>query len=388
MSATNNVASIELLMPLNCGDVDSQVSTSDLIKISQELECKLTVRAIGSDAAIYRLKLINAGASRAQKWNLYCFHTNHAVGFYQKSSLSKADVHGIELSPVSEYTQDAKDSLTNKLAFKVCDKLNSRPGALIDAVNSKNAIAVSEEIKRGVNVNYSDDGKSILLLAVEQGNAEIVQMLLNAGARLSNPKAILMAAVKSDNVPLVEMLFNSVSSVPELRVLVKLAVSKNNIDIVNVLLSKGFKVTDASALLSKAIKNNNIKLVSLILTSVDSIDSVDKIYSFLDSAVTKGNVDLVSVLVSKFAPNSLQSREAKALLYRAVEYGNSAIVELIASKCSRGLLNQNIDNGDLCEYYGRVYTTLLGWAATRKMFEVCMALLNSGADINKPFLWC
>lgn len=96
----------------------------------------------------------------------------------------------------------------------------------------------------GADINVVDiEERSVLTVAVRQGNEEVIRYLVKAGARVNHeePGGVtpLRLAVWANNAPVVRILLDGGARLVHSHHLVHTAVSNNNLEVVRMLVERG-----------------------------------------------------------------------------------------------------------------------------------------------------
>lgn len=239
--------------------------------------------------------------------------------------------------------------------FQAC--LNSDLQELKNVIKSLQAR--SKESERSLNIQHQSDKKTPLMIACENGYADVVGILLNAGA---NPDA--KSAGASGYTPLHR------------------AIQKNNIEIIRLLLNRNanLNVTDDSGQtpLMLACELNNTNLVSFFLQQKANPNAADVWgRTALMIACEKGYLDIASHLLNSGAKPDAADRRKRTAVIMACEKGHTDIVKLFLA---RNALEKN--QSGYIKLTTVELTKLLWLACTKDLFALVPQLLKHGADPN------
>ena len=236
--------------------------------------------------------------------------------------------------------------------------------------------------------------------AIEEGNEELVRMLVEAGADVDAPgwmdETPLHAAIEKGNIEIVRILVEAGADVNKPGWMgttpLALAIEKGNAEILEILLS----ATPASdgdnpalsqpgwmdaTLLHDAIEENNEELVRMLVEAGADVDMPGWMNEApLHAAIEKGNVEIVRILVEAGADVNKPGWMGTTPLALAVEEGNAEILEILLSATTDGesgepsstedgdkvtteydeMIRQQPDNAQVYALRGAAYFSL-GW---------------------------
>jgi ankyrin repeat protein len=271
--------------------------------------------------------------------------------------------------------------------------------ALCYAVSERNLEMIRFLINQGADPNVNIEGaRSILQLATDLGDMEMIQVLIEAGADCNkassyyHPLNPLQTAVEMGNFELVEYFMSVDADInwPPYEIkgatALQIAIKKENIDMVKFLLGRGAHVNAPAAerrgvtALQAAVSLGRLDLIELLLRNgANANDQPSRIWglSALQQAAKIGRNDIVHRLVMAGATvdgpradySGLSAMQAAAL------HGYTSTVEFLLK------LGADI-NAPACPN-GVGYTTLQA-AISNGHLEIVELLLDRGADVNAP----
>jgi len=232
--------------------------------------------------------------------------------------------------------------------IKIQIEMNKTFSELIAAIQNGNMQMVEYLLEKGAPTYMDGYDDTALTEAVRTKYIGIVKLLLDRGANINAQE--LEAAEKGDNLSIKKILYKAMAD--------RSPPGSN----IRKLWAMGIPYTEYS--LSECVDSNNIKAVKLF---VDEGMIIDK--SIIKKAVTKGNSQILNLLLTKGANISIKNAdEAYDILYAAVKVGHTEIVELILSRMTT---ISKKDGGQV-----------LGYAANKGNLEIVKALVDWGADLE------
>ncbi|MBX3709916.1 MAG: ankyrin repeat domain-containing protein [Gammaproteobacteria bacterium] len=287
---------------------------------------------------------------------------------YQKGYLSRRDLVSILFEHIASFPSNDQDKIT-KFKNKINQYLITYPTKIIlstDVINKRlntheeSLLSIAcqisnlELIKKLLSqderfTNYVDkNGKTAIMLASNEGHAEVVRMLLDAGAdpniNVKGFSALLMAAGKGDN------------------------------EVIKVLLAKGAKIDiedelgETPLIFSAVI--GHIQVVRTLLENGADINHVNKRgLSPLHYAVISGHNDIVHLLLSKGAKVDILDKKEHTPLLKAAYYGQAEAIQIL------------LENGADINRVSKKGMTPLTRAVQRGHIEVVKLLLKNNADV-------
>jgi ankyrin repeat protein len=229
---------------------------------------------------------------------------------------------------------------------------------LISAVDSNNLELVQELLGRGANVNQQDeDGETALYFASQGENVEIIQALLKAGA---NPKiptndgyTPLHQAAKEGNLEIVRALLEAgadpnTKTTEQGQAPLLIAVWENHSEVVEELLNRGAnpneKEADGDTALYIAAQENRLPIVKMLLQKGADVNKpAMRDATPLMVASQYADRELVEELLKAGANAKQTDEEGIAALHLAAEENRPEIIQLLTR--AGGDVNQTDNTG-------------------------------------------
>ena len=279
-------------------------------------------------------------------------------------------------------------------------------------------------LSMGADVNLRrSDGSSALLIAVNNGNSEIVDILLRAGAVTHDPiipeietMNLISLATRKGYADIAEMLCTAGAPKPvaippnlsigknqtvnedgalepaEIQVRATSsrdmhdAAQENRVDILKEMISQGGDVNtlrynrssryNRSPLESACLYGSSEAAIFLINAGADLHYSADKFYPPLFQAAERGLANVIQALIQKGADiNQINVKGQTALLRMSEDYVHKQFTCITKQLISHGI---NVDAVD------KDGSTALGLACSRGLTSVVATLLEAGANISIP----
>ncbi|MBX2874823.1 MAG: ankyrin repeat domain-containing protein [Saprospiraceae bacterium] len=260
---------------------------------------------------------------------------------------------------------------------------NSELDLLLGAIDDGNMELVQFMLDKGAKVNAATkDGWTPLMEAADEGHMEIVKLLLDKGANIN-------ASTKSGYTPLM------------------VAVDEGYGEVAKYLIQKGAKV-DAKTkngwdVFMEAIDEGHIDIVRMLLDQGANVNRVYGHHTPLMEAIDEGHMDIAKLLMEKGADPNKGGNDGYTPLMEAADAGDPEIVKLLldrgadikaTNKHGWNAFLEAIDEGhieivklllskgmDVNTVYG--HHTPLMEAIDEGHMEMVKLLLDNGADVNK-----
>lgn len=263
---------------------------------------------------------------------------------------------------------------------------------LCHAIRTGSTETVRSCYSRGYYMNdVNDQGQSILFVAVETGNMEMVALLTSHCGTYINlvdhfGECALMHAVSNRQNRIVKYLVDNGSHINnvafDLATPLYMAVNDNNYEIAEFLLQKGAMVNMADAdgitPVHLAIRRGNPQMVHLLRSFGADFDYMVEItgYTALHMAVSVGDVQITEFILCNGPKLDCKTIDGKNLLHIACIHDQTHMVNWLNSR-STELINQLDDHQHTPLYY----------AVERKNVAIMAALLVNEADLTMDESW-
>lgn len=281
--------------------------------------------------------------------------------FISKSSKTEAqqvmamneDSSAIDSSAVQPPTSDA--SLPEGLV--VSEGVTIKPiekgpnNDLWMAVMTSDPAAVKTAVAAGADANYIDNGRPMLAWAAQNGNAAVVQALIDAKADLNAVDGIghtaLMRAADMSQHSVLEVLVKAGADLnhktAEGKSALSLAVSNSSLESVRILAKAGADVNvvdnDGYAPILTAAQNGSVEIINELAAAKADLNFSNIIYTPLVYAIEQENKDLTEVLLKAGANPNAKSKNGRVPLIVAIN--NQAIFDLLLThKADPNLTNE------------------------------------------------
>lgn len=235
-------------------------------------------------------------------------------------------------------------------------------GLLHEAIRNKNIEAVHDLILKGANVNAQGSGNYVgtpLHVAIGMNAAEIVKMLLNAGA--------------SPNV-------KNRYGLPAIRYALNVSNRFSNLEIAKILIDAGADVNSRStnydqSVLHYAVSNKDISMIQYLLSHGADVNIEDEskgtpIHNAVGHVKWENYLDVVEILLKNNANVNAQNDSKMTPLHLIVYYGNAKAIKLLLSFKAQVNVEDCFGNTPLFN------------AAQAEHPEIVQILIDYGADVN------
>ncbi|KAI6240960.1 hypothetical protein M3Y99_00405800 [Aphelenchoides fujianensis] len=249
--------------------------------------------------------------------------------------------------------------------------------------NRLEAVKVLLEYHAHIDIVGEEDGLTPLIIAAGRGYAEIVHVLINAGATVNSTDKFgsnaLIWAARKGYTEIVEELLNAGADVDAVGMYnstaLMLAARGCHRKVVELLLSRepNVNVVDYNGLsaLGIAAREGYTEIAQSLIHSGAYVNTVDRYgNSILASAVRSGNIHLIRMLLEKHADVNAKDSENRTPLHLAIDKSYTDIVLALLEK--KPNLEQKNKDGD----------TALLRAVKNRDIALCQLLVHSGAKIS------
>jgi ankyrin repeat protein len=202
--------------------------------------------------------------------------------------------------------------------------------AAMFAVSNGKLAALHALVDAGIDLNQGDkDGRTPLMLAAQQGDKEMVEVLLNANADPS--------LVNSENVSAYDVALQSGRQIVALQIAescVLRGIYKNDVDLITISIKRGAYInipTPAgwTALIFSSSTGNKLLTKELLKLGADVNRAESDGWTPLHFAAHNGHKAIVDILLSEGANFAYLSKSRKTAKDLAKDAGNKEIVEII-----------------------------------------------------------
>ena len=275
--------------------------------------------------------------------------------------LSKKEMSDVKYSlRLTDVVKKGNVKLTEYLLSNGCliDEMDKRTEqtALHIAVSLKNKSMVEILLSHNPDVRVSDiNGNTPLHIAAKMGNLKIVELLLNVP--MNNDRKIRYANS-----------LNNICITP-----IYLAALARHVKIVKLLYDHGARIS-----LDTFVRKENISLLESILSQGVPADEIDiqrshRRRTALHIAVSRGNLNVVKLLLNHGAKVMKCDIDLEIPLHYAAEYGNLEIVKILLDvKMNDKIFYVNSKSFD--------HMTPLHYAVSKGYTEIVKLLIKNGAD--------
>lgn len=215
-----------------------------------------------------------------------------------------------------------------------------------------------------------------IIKAVRNNNIEEVRGLLISTPSLietwDGDRTLLMVAVAEGNIEMVQTLSHygaNVNKVYGPYYALTMAVERNDFQMVRTLVKLGAKINEQSVLDAVAFIGN-VEIFNF-LCSNGLVFTLEKGYIALQIASAHGNVDVAQALLARGVPTSGNNEDRPPLII-AIRNGNIDMVNLLVNNENANALYLNMPP--------------LIWAAKDDKSDIVSILLNNGANVNQVYI--
>lgn len=233
------------------------------------------------------------------------------------------------------------------------------------AILAEDVAIVRELIKAGANVNEALSDDPPIVLAIKKNNTTIVKILTDAHADINNRGQVgssipLEEAIEKGNINMVNTLLNTNIAKENLEKALETAVKKGSFDIFSAILKKDMIPANFEHLFELAVEGKNLNIVDALLKINSHPKNFDKLFERL---IYDNRVDMAALFLAKGAKPSLVWSDI-------LKDGKVPFIELFLK--NRVNVNEELDNG---EYPLHV-------AVENDKLEVVKLLLAAGARFD------
>ncbi|PIA54104.1 hypothetical protein AQUCO_00900579v1, partial [Aquilegia coerulea] len=248
-------------------------------------------------------------------------------------------------------------------------------------------------------------GQTLLHLAIAQGRADLVQLLLeyepDVEARSRYGQSALEAAVAAGELLIVELLLAHESSTGRYKLLkwgsIHLAARGGYVEIMRLLLLKGAESNaltgDGQTALHIAVEENHGDCIRLLLDNgaTANLCNTGNCDTPLHIAARLGDEDTVKLLLEKGANKEIRNQLGKTAYDLAAEHGHNRLFDVLrfgdslytaARKGEARTINWLLENGASINGVDQHGWTALHRAAFKGQVNAVRAILSKGADID------
>lgn len=267
------------------------------------------------------------------------------------------------------------------------EQLSTSPTLLMDAIGRGNRAIVDLLLEAGANVHATAGGESALSTAVQSGREELFDLLLSKGAPLTGALRAAALMGKRDVVARLLELGAEVDETAGQFAWTPLAnaAEAGHAEIVRMLLAAGadpnHKDWMGKTPLAQAIQEDKADVVRVLLEAGASLESDDD-DSLLSAAVWQGHGQIVDLLLEHGVDPNEQRKNSPPALFWAVGFNKSAIARrlLDAGADPNARMPKGRRVGEFDEFPPGGTPLML--AAKKGRSKAMEALLAAGADPN------
>lgn len=255
---------------------------------------------------------------------------------------------------------------------------------LFTAILSHNVQKVSD-VALGTNINAIDImGRTPLFYAMQTGDEEVVEALLNAGADCDisvNGTSLLHVALAQPNLKILSLIITHTKDINSknnsCEPILHHAVSLGNLDAVRMLTEGGADVNAENnknqSAMFLAVMLNKKEIIAQLLNSgaeVDQRDKSNKTPSIV--AIENDDIETLALLLDYQADVNLKDGEEDTLAQQAVLFNNLPILELLYSR-----------GADVKAPFNKGGNTPLFFCVCNKQNEIAKKLISWGCNVNE-----
>lgn len=245
------------------------------------------------------------------------------------------------------------------------------------AVQAGNVNEAAEALKNGADINYIDEEWPLFITAVTSNDVPMVNFFIQnrVNLELTGPdgKTALMHVLSLRNANIAEMLINAGADMkaqdPSKKNILMYAAEGNNSKVLKKLLDSGFdrnlRSTADKTALDYAVDARAAECVRII-SKLDTLPM-----DFIE-AVIKGDESSVRKLIGEGASPSARDKNGKAAIVHAIELGHDRIVRI--------LLESGIDPDG--SYFKKKEVSLFIFAMHSGKYSCALELLKKGTAAN------
>lgn len=214
-----------------------------------------------------------------------------------------------------------------------------------------------------------------ILVACENGNVELIQLLINEGADVNVSKHLagtpLINACEVGDICVVELLLQNGANVSLIDVdgktPLRIARVKRHFDIIKILIEKGCGNGDKT--LSSACYEGDLNAVKTLIKAGADVNLKENVIAPIKAACLAGHADVVKELICEGADVNLWDGDLLPLSTACDEGHLDVVKELINARADLNLKYQS--------------HTPLTIACYKNHIQIAMELINAGVDVNK-----
>jgi len=248
------------------------------------------------------------------------------------------------------------------------------------AAEKKSWNAFDEYLKGGINTGIKDySGHTVVLWAIETGNAEAINHLIKSGVRISSDEAdsMLKQAVVNEDLEKIRVLTLFKPNVNRVYedglTLLWYAAVKERADIAELLLKAGAKteIADKSGktLVTYCVERRKYEIAKLLGKYGAKLKNTDAVF-LMQRGLVIGDAELVQTLIALGFNVNTKFADGLSALWIAAFTNNREMIDVLAAGKA---------NMDIRDKNGK---TVLMWAVENDKKEVANALIKHGANVN------